>query len=145
MGILTDLVAPGGSVFGLIDTVVKRMWPDPAQQAQARLQLLDMQQKGELAQLDAELKTTLAQLQVDDDEAKSESIFKSGWRPFIGWTCGVACGWNWLGISVVSFACRLAGVTADIHPADLSQMWPVLLGMLGLGTLRTVEKMKGAN
>ena len=145
MGIISDLVAPGGSVFGLIDTVVKRMWPDPAQQAQARLQLLDMQQKGELAQLDAELKTTLAQIQVNDDEAKSESLFKSGWRPFIGWTCGVSCGWNWLGISLVRFACSLAHVTVTIAPADVSQMWPVLLGLLGIGTLRTVEKIQGAN
>lgn len=145
MGIIDSLVSPGGGVFGLIDDVVKRMWPDPAQQAQARLQLLDMQQKGQLAELDAQLKTQLAQLQVDDDEAKSESTFKSGWRPFIGWTCGVACGWNWLGISVVKFGCSLAGVAVTIAPADLSQMWPVLLGMLGLGGLRTVEKLKGAN
>lgn len=145
MGIISDLVAPGGSVFGLIDTVVKRMWPDPAQQAQARLQLLDMQQKGELAQLDAELKTTLAQIQVNDDEARSESLFKSGWRPFIGWTCGVSCAWNWLGISVVKFLCSLDHLAINIAPADVSQMWPLLAGLLGIGTLRTVEKLQGAN
>lgn len=129
----------------LVDLIGRLFPEDPAKKAQAQLEILKMQQEGALAQLNADLQTSLAQLSVDGEEAKSESLFKSGWRPFIGWTCGVACGWNWLGISVAKFGCSLAGVTVAMQPADLSQMWPVLLGMLGLGGLRTVEKIKGAN
>ena len=69
-------------------------------------------------------------------------LYAAGWRPFIGWVCGVACAWNWLGLSVAQFALTAAGHPVAMPAADLSQMWPLLLAMLGLGGLRTVEKLK---
>lgn len=69
-------------------------------------------------------------------------FFIAGWRPFIGWICGMACAWNWLGLPVskLIFACLDYPITA-LSPADLSEMLPILIGMLGLGGLRTIEKM----
>ena len=67
----------------------------------------------------------------------------SGWRPFIGWVCGVACAWNWLGLSIAKMVAELFGHPIALSPADISEMLPVLMGMLGLGTLRTFEKVKG--
>ncbi|HET9643762.1 MAG TPA: 3TM-type holin, partial [Burkholderiaceae bacterium] len=85
----------------------------------------------------------LAQVDVNKAEASSASVFVAGWRPFIGWVCGAACAWNWLGLSVAKFAFVAAGHPVNLNPADLSEMWPLLLGMLGIGGMRTFEKVKG--
>ena len=70
-------------------------------------------------------------------------MFVSGWRPFIGWVCGMACAWNWIGLKVALFIAAYFGKNLNITPADITEMMPVLLGMLGLGGMRTVEKIQG--
>lgn len=81
----------------------------------------------------------IAQLQVNQAEAQNPSIFVSGWRPFIGWTCGVAMAFNYVAIPIM----EAADVVANIAPLDLEVMMPVLLGMLGLGGMRSYEKRNG--
>lgn len=71
------------------------------------------------------------------------SIFVTGWRPFIGWVCGLACAWNWIGLPLARLVAALLGHPVALGPADLADMWPLLLGLLGLGTLRTAEKIRG--
>ena len=111
--------------------LIDKLWPDPAQRDAAKLRLLELQQAGELAQIS-----------VNQEEAKSSSLFVSGWRPSIGWVCSVACAWNWIGLPVAKFAVLFLGYAAiDMSPANLSEMMPILLGMLGLGGLRTIEKL----
>lgn len=111
--------------------LIDKLWPDPAQRDAAKLRLLELQQAGELAQIS-----------VNQEEAKSSSLFVSGWRPSIGWVCSVACAWNWIGLPVAKFSVLFLGYAAiDMSPADLSEMMPILLGMLGLGGLRTIEKL----
>ena len=83
------------------------------------------------------------QLDINKAEASNPSVFVSGWRPFIGWVCGSACAWNWIGLPIAKAGLLLAGVTLTISPADISEMMPVLMGMLGLGGLRSYEKVKG--
>jgi len=112
--------------------IIDKIWPDPAQAAQAKLALLQLQQSGDLAQI-----------AVNSAEAVNPSVFVSGWRPGIGWTCGLACAWNWIGLPVAKLILELSGHSVALAPADLSEMMPVLLGMLGLGGLRTVEKING--
>jgi hypothetical protein len=111
--------------------VIDRLWPDPAQRAAAQLELLKLQQSGELAQI-----------AVNVEEAKSTSLFVSGWRPGVGWTCVMACAWNWLGLPLCRLAGEVLGHPIALAPADLTEMLPILMGMLGLGGLRTVEKLK---
>ncbi len=123
--------------------VIDRIWPDPAQAASAKLELLKMQQTGELAQLAADTELAKGQIKINEAEAASSSLFIGGWRPFVGWACGGAFAWNWIGLPVA----RLIGVLVD-HPivlaqADMTEMLPVLLGMLGLGGMRSWEKSKG--
>lgn len=120
---------PVSAVAGLADTVIKRLWPDKTEQ--------------ERAQMAAALTVIQGQLDANKAEAGSSSVFVSGWRPFIGWVCGSACAWNWIGLPCAKFGLALAGVTVSLSPADLGEMWPLLLGMLGLGGLRTVEKING--
>lgn len=130
-------------ILGLGGKVIDRLWPDPAQAAAAKLELLKMQQSGELAQLTAETSLAIEQIKVNAIEAQSPSLLVSGWRPMIGWVCGAACAWNWLGLPIAKLALALLGQPLEISGANLSEMLPVLLGMLGLGALRTTEKIKG--
>jgi len=84
-----------------------------------------------------------AQLAVNKEEAASGSLFVAGWRPFIGWTCGLAFCMNFILIPFGNFALAVSGSDVVVPGIDLATMMPVLLGMLGLGGLRTAEKMKG--
>ncbi len=110
--------------------VIDRLWPDPAQAAIAKLELLKLQQSGELAQIT-----------VNTEEAKHASVFVSGWRPAIGWICGGACAWNWIGLPITKAVLLMWGKTIPLSPADLTDMLPILMGMLGLGGLRTIERL----
>ena len=114
--------------------LIDRLWPDEASRDAAKLELFKLQQSGELGQL-----------QVNQEEAKSSSVFVAGWRPAIGWVCGAACAWNWIGLPMAKFTMILIGHPVTLSPADLSEMMPVLMGMLGLGGLRTIEKINGVS
>jgi hypothetical protein len=129
---------PITAVTNVVGQVIDRVWPDPAQAAQAKLQLLQLQQTGELAQI-------TGQLDINKAEAANESSFVAGWRPFIGWVCGAGCAWNWIGLPVAKFALSMLGHPVSMSAADLSEMMPVLLGMLGLGGLHSFERVKGVS
>ena len=90
-------------------------------------------------------KVDLAQMAINREEAKSRNIFIAGWRPFIGWTCGIALAWTYVGTPILQFILAQTGHLIDLPSLDMSQMMPVLLGMLGLGGLRTFEKFKGVS
>jgi len=98
------------------------------------------------AQLTAHLaKIDLAQLDINKTEAAHRSVFVSGWRPFIGWTCGVALAYTYVLQPVLVFGLAQAGYLIDLPTMELGEMMPVLMGMLGLGGLRTFEKFKGVS
>jgi len=122
--------------------VIDRLWPDPLQANAAKLELLKMQQNGELAQLASNTELAKGQLAVNEAEAASSSLLVAGWRPFIGWVCGAAFAWNWIGLPAGLFIAALMDKELNLAQADMSEMLPVLLGMLGLGALRTTEKIK---
>ena len=86
----------------------------------------------------------LAQIQVNAAEAASGSLFKGGWRPFIGWTCGLAFFYHFVGQPVAVFALTVTGTEIPALPEfDMGTLLTVLGGMLGIGGLRTYEKPKG--
>lgn len=120
-----------GAVTELASTVINKIWPDKSE--------------AERQQLAAAVMVVQGQIDINKVEAASPSVFVSGWRPFIGWVCGVACAWNWIGLKVALFVAAYLGHPLDMQPADVSEMMPVLLGMLGLSGFRTVEKIKGVN
>ena len=130
-------------LLGIGSKVIDKIWPDPVQRDAAKLELLKLQQSGELAQLTADTNLMIEQIKVNQAEAANPSVFVSGWRPAIGWVCGAACGWNWIGLPVVKLALEIYGHSITLAPADLTEMLPVLMGMLGLGGLRTIEKLQG--
>jgi Holin of 3TMs, for gene-transfer release len=118
-----------GAVSDLASTVISRIWPDKSEQ--------------EKQQLAAAVMVVQGQLDINKAEAANPSVFVSGWRPFIGWVCGAGCAWNWVGLPMVKLGLAVFSIQISISPADLSEMLPLLLGMLGLGALRTTEKIKG--
>jgi hypothetical protein len=84
------------------------------------------------------------QLEVNKTEAAHKSMFVAGWRPFVGWTCGLALFWHFLGLPVTLFVTAYTGTELPTLPTfDMQSLMTVLLGMLGLGGLRTFEKTKG--
>lgn len=86
----------------------------------------------------------LAQIELNKTEASHESVFVSGWRPMLGWTCGLGFAMNFLVAPIGTFVCAIAGHPEIIFPqADVATMMPILIGMLGLGGYRTYEKKNG--
>lgn len=84
------------------------------------------------------------QLAINAEEAKSRNIFIAGWRPFVGWTCGLALFVHFLAIPMADVLTAYFGYAPPSYPAfDMDTLMTVLLGMLGLGGLRTYEKQKG--
>ena len=116
--------------------VIDRVFPDPAAAASAKLELIKLQQSGDLAVM-------AGQMKINEIEAGNASLFVSGWRPAIGWVCGAACAWNWIGLPMVKVGLGLLAIKLELAPANLTEMMPLLLGMLGLGGLRTLEKVQG--
>ena len=84
----------------------------------------------------------LAQLAINKEDAKG-NWFQSGWRPFIGWACGFALAYTYVMQPILTFGLAQAGYLIDLPAVNLGEMMPVLMGLLGLGGLRTFEKVKG--
>lgn len=118
-----------GALSELANTAINKIWPDKTE--------------AEKQQLAAAVMVVQGQLDINKVEAANPSVFVSGWRPFIGWVCGAACAWNWMGLPIAKMILSFYGHPIDLSPANLTEMMPVLLGMLGLGGLRTLEKING--
>ena len=112
-----------------------------------------MQDKDKAAQLAHDISTMadkhaqqamLAQIEVNKAEAASGSVFKGGWRPFIGWVCGVAFAYHFVIQPFIVFVVAAAGITIpDLPSFDMGSLMTVMMGMLGLGGLRSYEKKQG--
>ena len=83
------------------------------------------------------------QIEINKEEAKSRNIFIAGWRPFVGWTCGLALFWHFLGLPVTLFITGWLNIQHPPLPEFDMSIMTVLLGMLGLGGMRSFEKFKG--
>jgi hypothetical protein len=135
---------PLTAVFDLGAKILDRVLPDKAAAAEAKLKLLELQQTGELAQLSAETDLAKGQIDVNKIEANSPKLFVAGWRPFLGWTCGAIFMVNYIGLPLFAWVSPALGIPAPTR-LDMGEVLPVLLGMLGLGSMRTVEKIRGVS
>jgi hypothetical protein len=136
-----------GSLFEFGAKLIDKIFPDKTQAEQAKAALALAQQQGQLQEEQAAWDNARAQLEVNKQEAASTSLFVAGWRPFIGWVCGGAFAWSFVLQPFAAFWVKVADGGFDVRALpslDTSAMMPVLLGMLGLGGLRTVEKIRGA-
>ena len=138
-----DIQTPWGAVVNGIISVIDKVIPDPAQKAQAQLAVLQLQQTGQLEQLKADVQASLAQGDVNKVEAASPSLFKSGWRPAVGWICAVALGVQFLLNPIGSWVAALMGHPVQFPPLDLGTLMTLLFGMLGMGAMRSFDKKAG--
>lgn len=99
------------------------------------------QLKLRFAEVEAKLKEK--QLDINKVEAGHRSIFVSGWRPFLGWVSGLSIGYVYLFQPLLDMILQMFGVKVNWVVLDLGQLMPLILGMLGLGGLRSFEKAKG--
>ena len=129
MGVLA-LILP---VLGpLLEQVLGRVIPDPQQRQKAIAELYSSLQSSDLAQME-----------VNKAEASSGSVFVGGWRPFIGWICGLALFYQYLLSPLVMWGSYISGYPIPNPPQLDEHLWELLFGMLGMGALRTFEKLKG--
>jgi roadblock/LC7 domain-containing protein len=127
----------------LLGAVIDKILPDPAQAAEAKLKALDLAQKGELAALDADMRLALGQMDINKAEAATD-LFRGGWRPATGWACVAGLVYQFLVMPILPWLLAVAGVSVPPLPAiDNDTLMVLLTGMLGLGGLRTFEKVKG--
>lgn len=132
-----DLAGVGGAVQG-----VSKGISDLANGIRTAITGVDAQKQAELldklTQIDAAAQQ--AQMEIDKAEANSSKLFVAGWRPFLGWVCGSAFAYNYV---VRPFLGLIPGMI-PLPMLSLAEISPVLMGMLGLGTMRTVEKIQDA-
>jgi len=131
------------ALIPLLGGLLDKLFPDPAAANEAKLKVMQMAQTGELAQLNADLQLATGQIDVNKAEASNPSIFVAGWRPFVGWVCGVAFAFKFVGGPLLVFIAAYFGHPITLPVLDFTEMSTILLGMLGIGGLRTIEKVKG--
>lgn len=131
------------AVAGVVGKIIDRAWPDPAQKASALLEIKRMRQAGEFKAIETEIAAMQMQAEINKVEAASADAFTSRWRPFIGWVCGCALAWHYIGRPLAGWILLMGGHETPVPAVDLGDLIVILLGMLGLGGLRTAEKFKG--
>lgn len=131
---LLDLLA--GPVIGTIGKVIDRLVPDKAKAAELQMELTKELLSGALAQASA-------QIELNKIEAAHGSVFVSGWRPFIGWICGVALAYQYVLSPILMYLSNAFGLEIPAPPTLDNSLWELVLGMLGMGAMRTFEKMQG--
>ena len=128
MSILNSLIGP---VTGLLDKFIE----DKDKKNQIAYELSTMAEKH--AQ-----ELVKGQLEVNKTEAAHKSLFVAGWRPAIGWVCVLGMAGNFITIPITNMILELIGSGVTVPLIPTAEMMPILMGMLGLGAMRTVEKTK---
>ena len=129
------------AVVPIVGSLIERLFPDPADQEKAKLELFKMEQEGRLAELTASKDIALAQIDTNKTEAATGNMFIGGWRPFIGWTCGVAVGYQYVLHPILAwYAMSNSLPTPPTVPSD--DLFELVMLMLGVAGLRTFEKVK---
>ena len=88
-------------------------------------------------------KANIAQIDVNKAEAAHRTVFVAGWRPFIGWTCGLALAYHFILQPIIVFTMSVNGLDYDLPEFDMGSLMTIVLGLLGLGGMRSFEKLKG--
>lgn len=120
-----------GAVADLASTVIQKLFPDKSEQ--------------ERQQLAMAMTVIQGQLDTNKQEAGNTSMFVAGWRPFVGWVCGTGFGVQFVIGPLCEWWSGLFGHPVHFPPLDIGTMMPLLFGLLGLGGMRTFEKVQGVN
>jgi hypothetical protein len=120
------------ALLPILDKILGAVLPDPKAKAEAMTKLL-----GELGSLDS------AQLEVNKVEAGHRTIFVAGWRPMIGWVCASALAYTYILVPFLTWGSEVFGLAMPALPRLDDNLWELTMGMLGMGALRSFEKIRG--
>jgi hypothetical protein len=146
-GIIGALTAAPAVIEG-ITNIIGRFIPDPGQQAQAAIEMQKLVADREAAVAQSAAEIAKAQAETNTAEAQNPSLFVGGWRPFVGWGCGVGLIYvsliqpllAWL-TGIVNAALSVGIPMPPVPASDV--LMTVLTGMLGIAGLRSYDKVKG--
>lgn len=130
----------GGSIGDAFSKIVGafKVSPDKALEAQTELSKIQLELQAKI------IDQVSAQMDINKVEAASTSMFVAGWRPFIGWICGIGLGVQFIVNPLVTWIAALAKHPVQFPSLDLGTLMTLLFGMLGLGAMRSYEKIQGA-
>jgi hypothetical protein len=143
-------IDPLTAIFSIGEKVLDRVWPDPETKAKALQEMQNMKQRGDLAFLDAEVKLMTGQLEINKMEAMHGGWFKGGWRPAIGWICAGALAYKFLIQPFLVFIVQTVAYSTgnelfpleNLPELEWTELSVILLGMLGIGAQRSIEKLR---
>lgn len=137
---------PLSALFDLGKTAIEKIWPDPSKRAEELFRLEQLKQQGDLALLKAQVDLLLGQIEVNKIEAQSASLFVAGWRPWAGWVGGVAFAYASIVEPIARFVAKVVYNYQGNFPEINTELTiQVLLGMLGLGLMRSFDKKQGTD
>lgn len=128
-----------GDVIREVGGLVRQVLPDPKAQAELDYKFAELADKAD----ERETSLLLGQIEVNKVEASSSNLFVAGWRPAIGWVSAAALGWTWMVAPLLKWIATLAHFQTEVPALPGDSIYPIVLAMLGVGTMRTVEKMRG--
>lgn len=130
-------------IIGIGAKLIDKLIPDPKAKAEAVQKLKELEQTGELAQMNADLAVMTAQSDINKIEAASTDRFVAGWRPFIGWVCGGALAVQLVLMPLGMWGTSLTGHSVPAPKMDTELLTTMVISMLGMGGMRSFEKYKG--
>ena len=126
------------SITGTVGDLIDRFIPNKSEAAKAKLEM-------EAKLIDSLTSVDVAQIAVNIEEAKSDNFFVKGWRPACGWICAIAMGYHYVLQPFLAFALTNLGYVIVLPAFNMSTLETILFGMLGLGSMRSFDKMKGTS
>lgn len=135
---------PITSVLEIGKMALERLFPDAGKRAEQMYQLERLAHEGRVEELNAHVKLLVGQMEVNKAEAQHKSLFVAGWRPAVGWTCVSILSFNYIFVYVLTYCSQVFGWGEAPTNIDMSDLWPVLLGMLGISSAsRSYDKKNG--
>lgn len=125
-----------------LSRLLDKLIPDPEARAHAQLELMKSSRGMDIEELRLAIAADSAQTAINQQEAANPNLFVSGWRPFIGWVCGVAFAYHFILQPLLAFAIANHGGEVKLPAFEMQELSTVLMGILGLGGLRTIEKLR---
>ena len=126
------------SITGTVSDLIDRFIPNKSEAAKAKLEM-------EAKLIDSLTQVDVAQIAVNAEEAKSSNVFVAGWRPACGWICAIAMGYHYIAQPFLAFLLVNLGYAITLPAFNMDALETVLFGMLGLGGMRSFDKMKGTS
>lgn len=133
----------GGNIADGVAKIISLFKVDPTVAMEKQVEITEIQLKMAADAAAAVAAEIQAQVQVNLAEANNKSLFVAGWRPAVGWACAAAFTYTYVVQPLLEFVLTAAGHRVDLPGVDIGGMMPVLLGMLGLGAMRSYEKLQG--